>query len=75
MGIAMQAIAGIDDADLVEPVDAFIIDAVAGHIGPVEADGFGDLRADGEDGIQGGHRVLEDVGDLFAPHVAQVMVG
>src|SRR5882724_11891640 len=39
----------------------------------MEDDGLGDLVADGEDGIEGGHRLLEDHGDVFAtnfPHVA-----
>ena len=32
----------------------------------MEADGFDDLLADGEDGIEGGHRLLEDHGDVAA---------
>src|SRR6266571_4208592 len=38
----------------------------------MEDDGFGDLVADGEDGIEGGHRLLEDHGNFFAAHAAHV---
>ena len=50
----MEAVAGIEDADLIEPIDAFVIDAVAGHIGAVEADGFGVLGVDGDGKAEAG---------------------
>src|SRR6266576_5950710 len=34
--------------------------------------GFGDLIPDGEDGVQGGHRLLKDHGDLVAAYGAQL---
>ena len=40
----------------------------------VQEDGFGDLLADGTDGAEGGHRLLEDHGDLIAANIAELAV-
>ncbi len=39
------------------------------------ADGFGDLGADLHDGVEGGHGLLEDHGDLAAADAAHGGVG
>ncbi len=41
----------------------------------MDADGFGDLLADGEDGIQRGHRFLKHHGDATAAEAADFFVG
>src|SRR5439155_12787671 len=40
----------------------------------VKLEGFAYLLADGKHGVEGGHRVLEDHGDLIAPDVAHLVV-
>ena len=60
-----EAGGGSGDADLVEEFDDAGADAVAGN-GGVGAQGFGDLPADGVAGVQRGHRLLEDHGDVAA---------
>ena len=40
----------------------------------VDADGLADLVADGEDGVEARHRVLEDHGDVVAPDLLHPLV-
>jgi hypothetical protein len=41
----------------------------------VEQDALGELVADGEDGVEARHRVLEDDGAALAPEGAHLLVG
>ena len=47
-------------------VEDALVDGLAGEFGVVGADGFGDLGSDGHDGVERGHGLLEDHGDVAA---------
>lgn len=70
--VGVETLAGIDDAHFVEPLDDFVIASGFGDIGAMQGEGFANLGADGEDGIEGGGGLLEDVGDFFAADGAQL---
>ena len=71
-GIVVKPGGGVGDAHLVHQVQR----AVAGlHLGAVLVleDHGGDLLPDGDDGVQGGHGVLEHGGNPAAPDLAPVL--
>ncbi len=74
VGIGVEALAGRADADTLERFDG----QLAG-LGPaellMELDGFDDLIAHGEDGVEAGHRLLEDHGDFVAADFAHLSLG
>jgi hypothetical protein len=47
-------------------VEDFGFYGFSGEFGVMSADGFGDLLANGHDGVEGGHGLLEDHGDVAA---------
>ena len=66
-----EAALGFGEGDLVEGGEGAGFDVVTGKFGVVGADGFSDLGADLHDGIEGGHGLLEDHGDITAAEAAQ----
>ncbi len=71
MRIVVEPPCRIADADPVERGDDFRGDVA--HVGPVQLDGLADLVADGEDRVERGAGLLEDVGDLRPAQVAQLI--
>ena len=69
--VGMQTLLRLYDAHFIEPAHDLGIAIRFGDIGAVQCQRLADLGADGEHGIEGGRRLLEDVGDLFAAHLAQ----
>ena len=72
--ILLEAAGRIGDADQAEQLDGARVRRSA--IGSaVLLERLGDLPADGENGIQRCHRLLEDHADVAAPHLAHLLVG
>ena len=67
MGVAVEALLRIGNLDQAQHLDGSLA-RPAGTEAFMDADGFGDLEADGLDRIERGHRLLEDHGDLVAAH-------
>ena len=57
-----------------EQFDRFFLGGALVHVA-VQFQGFGELAADGEDGVQRGHRLLEDHGDAVAADGAHFLFG
>ena len=70
----VDALFGIGDADGAEGVKGDLLCCSVIH-GLVQQDRLDDLIADGEDGIERGHRLLKDHGDLCAANGADVALG
>ena len=70
VGIGAEAFFGFGDADLAEPGDDFGV--LVFDVGSMQGEGFGELGADGEDGVEGGGGFLEDVGDVASAHAAEL---
>lgn len=64
MRIIIHALCGVDNAHHVEETENLCIDVF--YFWAMELDGFSDLLADREDGVQRGGGFLEDVGDFLA---------
>jgi len=64
--VVAEAAFGVGQADLLHGLEDLRRDRPARDAGVVGADGLGDLRADRHHRVQGGHRLLEDHGDLAA---------
>lgn len=70
VGIGAEAFFGFGDADFAEPGDD--LGVLVFDVGSMEGKGLGDLRADSEDGVEGGSGFLEDVGDVASAHAAEL---
>ena len=68
--VGAEAFFGFGDADLAEPGDDFGV--LVFDVGSMQGEGFGELGADGEDGVEGGGGFLEDVGDVASAHAAEL---
>ena len=71
--IVVRAEFGIADADEFEETSNF--GGGARKFGLMEAEGFGDLEADREDGVERGGGFLKDVGELSSSGLAEGGVG
>jgi hypothetical protein len=71
--IISRAEFGIADADEFEETSNF--GGGARKFGLMEAEGFGDLEANGEDGVERGGGFLEDVGEFSSSGLAEGGVG
>ncbi len=74
VGIGIEALGGGADADTVERFDGQLA-GLGGAEVLVELDGFDDLIADGKDGVEAGHGLLEDHGDFVAADFAHLSLG
>ncbi len=74
VGISVKALGGGADADAAERFDGQLA-GLGGAEVLVELDGFDDLIADGEDGVEAGHGLLEDHGDFVAANLAHLSLG
>ena len=72
-GILVKTVGRIRDTDAVHHLDGLLLCLGLGDL-LVLFDDFGDLRADGTDGVEGGHGVLEDRGDLRAADAFPVLI-
>jgi hypothetical protein len=70
VGIVVEAGGGIGEGDSRHGFEDAVADLAAGEIAMVGADRFGNLLADGEDGIEGGHGLLKDHGEVAAAEAA-----
>src|SRR5215469_2206036 len=80
MGVVAEAALGVGEGDFVEGFEDSVADLFAGEGGAVSSvfvsdDGFGDLLAYGHDGVEGGHGLLEDHGDIAAAVAAHGFFG
>jgi hypothetical protein len=73
VGIIARAEFGIADADEFEETSDFGVGVR--KFGLMEAEGFGDLEADGKDGVEGGGGFLKDVGEFSSSSLAEGGVG
>lgn len=72
--VVLESTVGVGDAHLLEHVARVGRGLLAGHaLVPLEH--LGDLSADGDDGVEGGERVLEDHADVTAATLAHLLVG
>src|SRR5688500_15136777 len=74
MRVLVQPLLRIRNADQFEEIDRPCSGLILVHA-EVKLNRFAQLAGDGEDRIEGGHRVLEDHRDLFAADLAHVVVG
>ncbi len=74
MGIGMDAFFRLGDADFGEGVDGPGEGGLSGDVF-VKGERFGDLVAHLHEGIERGHRVLEDHGDAFSTDFAELSLG
>ena len=74
MGIILNPGFGGGNVDLTQHIQGLLQDAALGD-GLVDADGFGNLAANGKDRVQRGHRILDNQGDAAAAHFAHLMLG
>ncbi len=74
MRILLEAAGRIGDADQAEELDGALVRR-SGVGAAVLLDRLGDLPADGENGIQRRHRLLEDHADIAAPNFTHFLVG
>ena len=72
MGILAVTTGGIGDAHVVQDLDGLVLGSFALQA-LVQLEGFLDLPANGLQGIQGGHGVLHDHGDLLTADLAPVL--
>ena len=70
--VVAEAPLGVGDADELEQLLRALAGCALAHRA-VQADRVDELRADGERGVQAGHRVLEDHRDLVAAHLAHLV--
>jgi hypothetical protein len=70
MGVVAETGRGRGQGDGRHGLEDAVADLVAGEIAVVSADRLGDLLADGEDGVEGGHGLLKDHGDFAAAEAA-----
>ena len=75
VGEVCEAAFGVGKGDLVEGLEDAVADLGPAERGVMGLDGFGDLSADGHDGVEGGHGLLKDHGDLPAALAAELGVG
>ena len=73
MGVVVEALLGVRDADLFEDLDGAsltlsLVDVL------VEAQRLLHLHPDREDRVQGGHRLLEDHRDVLPAHRAHLLI-
>ncbi len=69
VGIITRAEFGIADADEFEETSDF--SGGARKFGLMEAEGFGDLEADGKDGVEGSGGLLKNIGEFSSPGLAE----
>ncbi|MNY00831.1 hypothetical protein D3C86_1333400 [compost metagenome] len=74
VGVVVHAAGGPGDADGFEHLDGALAGGGAVDL-LVEHDGFHDLLADREDGVERGHGVLRDQGDAVAADLAHLGLG
>ncbi|MNL36441.1 hypothetical protein D3C87_1585220 [compost metagenome] len=74
MGVVVHAVGGPGDADGFEHLDGALASGGAVDL-LVERDGFHDLLADREHGVERGHGVLRDQGDAVAADLAHLGLG
>lgn len=70
VGIGAEAFFGFRDADLAQPGDDLSV--LVFNFGSMKGEGFGELGADGEDGVEGGGGFLENIGDVTSAHAAEL---
>ena len=68
--VSLETLFGLDDAHFVKPLNDLLIPI--GDLGSVKRQGLRHLRANRQNGIQGGAGFLENVSDLLAPDFAQL---
>src|SRR3990170_258941 len=73
VGVIVDAGAGLRDANHLQQLDGALGGGGAVHL-EVQLQRLRELAADGEDGVQGGHRLLEDHGDLVAAYVPDLVL-
>ena len=66
-GIGLEDSLRVGDLDAAHGLQAALVGLALLHAGVVHAQGLHELVADGEQRVHGGHRLLEDHGDLVAP--------
>ena len=71
--VVLDARGGGRNADHLQQLDGALRGGAPVHV-HVELERLGDLAADGEHGIEGGHRLLEDHGDAVAADVADLVL-
>ena len=74
VGIGIHALLGVGDAHAAQGLDGHGAGGLLGDV-LVGADHLHHLVAHLEDGVQGGHRVLEDHGDLVAAQGHELLLG
>ena len=72
--VVVQALPGRGNTDLLQQVDSHFKGFVAGH-SPVYCQHFGDLLADAQYRVKGGHRFLEDHADAVAANSSHLRFG
>lgn len=70
--VGLDALFGLGDADFFEGCDGSVKRFFSFH-SLVDFEGFGELSGNFEVGIQAGHGVLEDHGDLLSPDLSQFL--
>ena len=73
VGIVVDAGLGLGDAHHLHQLDGAAGGGGAVHL-QVQLQALGDLAADGEDGVEGGHGLLEDHGDAVAADTADLFL-
>lgn len=71
--VIVHALCWVDDAHHVEETKNLCVDVC--YVWAMESDGFSDLLAYGENGVQRGRGLLEDVGDFFATNLSKFVFG
>ena len=73
MGVLREPAFGVRDADQREQFDGTFVGLFFGHA-HVNEQRLLDLQPDGQHRVQGGHRLLEDHGDVTAANLAHLLV-
>ena len=74
VGILTQNSFGVGDLNRSQHFQCLLLCFLLLHV-LVDHEGLGKLTLDGEDGVQAGHRLLEDDGDLVATNLVHLLLG
>nr|WP_292799588.1 hypothetical protein [Microbacterium sp.] len=69
--VGVERLERIGHLDQAQELEGPLLRLLPGHPRPVRHERLGDLEADGVDGVQGGHRLLEDRSDPLTADLAQ----
>ena len=73
VGVVVEPAAGVGYTDFFEEFTGACVGGSSGEA-EVHFEGLGELTADGEDGVEGGHGLLEDNGDVLAAPASHLVV-